>query len=107
MKNIVSFCDQTLTATTTEVKTTEQTLKHNMEKQEFANVEQIITQNEKTTERILQQRKFNKFNYLKHKPNHNTQIQHNQNQTERPFSSYANTVSGNNNQPRPNNSIKC
>ena len=104
MKNIVSFCDQTLTATTTEVKTTEQTLKHNMEKQEFADVEQVITQNEETTKRILKQRKFKKFNYLKHKPNHKTQVQHNQNQTERPFSSYANAVTGNNNQPRPNNS---
>ena len=49
MKNIVSFCDQTLTATTTEVKTTEQTLKHKMEEQEFANVEQVIPQNEETT----------------------------------------------------------
>ena len=39
-----------------------------MEKEEFEKIKETISRNEEATKRVLKQRKFEKFNYLKHKP---------------------------------------
>ena len=39
-----------------------------MEKEEFQKIRETISRNEEATKRVLKQRKFKKFNYLKHKP---------------------------------------
>ena len=38
-----------------------------MEKKEFEKIKETISRNEEATKRVLKQRKFKKFNYLKHK----------------------------------------
>ena len=49
-------------------KNTEYTLKSVTEKEEFEQIERAIKTNEESTKRLLQQKKFKKFNTLKHKP---------------------------------------
>ena len=39
-----------------------------MEKEEFSETDKTINENEEATNRLLKQRKFKKFNYLKHTP---------------------------------------
>ena len=39
-----------------------------MEKEEFQKIKEMISRKEEATKRILKQRKFKKFNFLKHKP---------------------------------------
>ena len=39
-----------------------------MEKEEFQKIKETISRNEEATKRVLKQRKFKKFNYLKRKP---------------------------------------
>ena len=63
MKGIIKFCDKTA-----HINSTENALKQNMEKEEFQEIKQTISRNEEATKRVLKQRKFKKFNYLKHKP---------------------------------------
>ena len=68
MKGIVKFCDKTISETTARINSTKKTLKQNMEKEEFQKIKETISRNEEATKRVLKQRKFKKFNYLKHKP---------------------------------------
>ena len=39
-----------------------------MEKEEFQKIKETISRIEEATKRVLKQRKFIKFNHLKHKP---------------------------------------
>ena len=39
-----------------------------MGKEEFQKIKEMISRKEEATKRILKQRKFKKFNFLKHKP---------------------------------------
>ena len=39
-----------------------------MEKEKFQKIKETISKNEEATKRVLKQRKFKTFNYLKHKP---------------------------------------
>ena len=68
MKGIVKFCDKTISETAAHINSTENALKQNMEKEEFQKIKETISRNEEATKRVLKQRKFKKFNYLKHKP---------------------------------------
>ena len=68
MKGIVKFCDKTVSETATHINLTEKALKQNMEKEEFQKIKETISRNEEAKKRVLKQRKFKKFNYLKHKP---------------------------------------
>ena len=67
MKGIVTFCDKTISETAAHITSTEKGLKQNMEKAEFQKIKETISRNEEATKRVLKQRKFKKFNYLKHK----------------------------------------
>ena len=73
MKDIVQFCDKTIDATTTEINTTESSLKSNTNQEQFKAIQSEIKSNEAAARKILQQRKFKKFNTLKYKPNATTQ----------------------------------
>ena len=73
MKDIVQFCDKTIDATTTEISTTESSLKSNTNQEQFKAIQSEIKSNEAAARKILQQRKFKKFNTLKYKPNATTQ----------------------------------
>ena len=66
-KGIVKFCDKTINETTTHINSTEKSLKQNMEKKELKKIKEMISRNKKATKRVLKQRKFKMFNYLKHK----------------------------------------
>ena len=68
IKGIVKFCDKTISETATHINSTEKALKQNMEKEQFQKIKETISGNEEARKRILKQRKFKKFNYLKHKP---------------------------------------
>ena len=70
MRGIVKFCDKTISEIAAHINSTEKALKQNMEKEEFERkkMKETISRNEEATERVLKQRKFKKFNYLKHKP---------------------------------------
>ena len=65
MKDIVQFCDKTIDTTTTEISTTETSLKSNTNKEQFKAIQSEIKNNEAATKKILQQRIFKKFNTLK------------------------------------------
>ena len=65
MKDIVTFCDKTIGKTNKEIKNTECTLKSVTEKEEFEQLERAIKTNQESTKRLLQQKKFKKFNTLK------------------------------------------
>ena len=69
MKDIVQFCDKTIDTTTTEISTTETSLKSNTNQEQFKAIQSEIKNNEAAARKILQQRKFKKFNTLKYKPN--------------------------------------
>ena len=68
MKGIKKFCDKAISETATHINSTEKALKQNMEKEEFQKIKETISRNEEAKKRVLKQRKFKKFNYLKHKP---------------------------------------
>ena len=65
---IVKFCDKTISETAAYINSTEKALKQNMEKEEFQKIKETISRNEEAVKRVLKQRKFKNFNYLKHKP---------------------------------------
>ena len=67
MREIVNFYDKTLSETAVQIKSTEKSLKQNMEKVEFLKIKETSFRNEDATIGVLKQRKFKKFNYLKHK----------------------------------------
>ena len=64
MSNIAT----TIKETATLINPTEASFKQNMEKEEYRNIQEVILQNVETTKRILKQRKFERFSYLKYKP---------------------------------------
>ena len=68
MKEIVAFCEKTkekTQASTTEIETT---LKQQLKKDEYAEIQNTIKVNETAPKQILHQRKFKKLNILKYKP---------------------------------------
>ena len=67
------------------IKNTECTLKSATEKEEFEQIERAIKTNEESTKHLLQQKKFKKFNALKHKE---TNLK--KNEKGRPTRTYAN-----------------
>ena len=69
MKEIVQFRNKTIDTTTTGISTTETSLKSNTNQEEFKAIQSEIKNNEAAARKILQQRKFKKFNTLKYKPN--------------------------------------
>ena len=68
MKGIVKFCEKAIIETATHINSTEKTLKQNKEKEEFQKIKEMVSRSEETSKWVLKQRKFEKFNYLKHKP---------------------------------------
>ena len=66
MKEIVQFCDKTIDATTTEISTTETSLKSNTNQEQFKAIQSEIKNNKAAARKILQQRKFKKFNTSKY-----------------------------------------
>ena len=73
MKDIVAHCDKTIIKTGDSFEDTETHLKNITEREEYHSIEKTIKNNEANTKRLLQQRKFKKFNYLKYKPNSTTE----------------------------------
>ena len=68
MKDITTYCEKTIKSTNDSIKNTEATLRNLTENQEFLNIDKVLKTNVEATKRQLQQRKFKKFNNLKHKP---------------------------------------
>ena len=66
MKDVVKFCDKTIDATTTEVSTTESSLKKNTNQEQFKAIQSEIKTSEAAATRILQKQKFKMFNTLKY-----------------------------------------
>ena len=73
MKDIVAHCDKTIGKTEDKIKDTETQLKNITEKEEYQDIEKTIKNNEANIKRLLQQRKFKKFIYLKYKSNSTTE----------------------------------
>ena len=103
INKIVKFCEKTVVNATTDIKAIELSLKKNMEKEEFEKIEDAINQNDEANKRMLKQRKFKKFNYLKHnpkkevkqQPNVNTKIQKTNQLQNKNKLSYAGAVQNN------------
>ena len=72
MKDIVAHCDKTIVKTEDNIKDTETHLKNITKREEYQSIEKTIKNNEANIKRLLQQRKFKKFNYLQYKPNSTT-----------------------------------
>ena len=64
MSHIITFSDKTIEETNDEIDQTDSIL----EKAEYEEIQKTITSNEIVTKKILNQRKFKKYNNLKHKP---------------------------------------
>lgn len=94
MNDIVTFCDKTIAKTNEDVKNTEFALKSATEKEEFEQIERAIKTNEESTKRLLQQKKFKKYNTLKHKPQQTSskETDPKENEKGRPVRSYANAL---------------
>ena len=89
MKWIVNFCDKTISETAAHINSTANALKQNMEKEEFRKIKETISRNEEATKQVLKQRKFKKYNYLKHKPdNEGNQKHHKPQQYKIPWSQH-------------------
>ena len=68
MKHITKFCDNTMAQTKPAIQNIDAKLKASMEREEFSEIDKTIKESEEATKRLLQQRKFKKFNHLKHTP---------------------------------------
>ena len=68
MKDIVQFCDKTISKTAQDIKNTESSLKRNANQSQYHAIQTEINANEDSTRKVLQQRKFKKHNNLKYKP---------------------------------------
>ena len=75
---IVKYYDDTIKEIGVLINSTEASLKQNIEKEEYRNIEEVILQNEETTKHTLKQRKLKKFNYLKYKPANDKTLQPNE-----------------------------
>ena len=76
-----------------DIENTEGTLKSATEKEEFDQIERAIKTNEESTKRLLQQKKFKKFNTLKHKPQtSHKETNLKENEKGRPTRTYANAL---------------
>ena len=73
LKNIVQFCDKIIDTTTTEIRTTENSLKSNTSQEKFKAIQIEIKSNEAAANKMLRQQKFKDFNTLKYKTNATTQ----------------------------------
>ena len=67
-KDIVKFLGKTIEETAKSIDETQIKLKQNLEKDEYYPIQNTIQINEKATKKTLQQRKFKKYNYIKHNP---------------------------------------
>ena len=56
MKGVVKFCDKAERETASHINSTEESLKENMEKQEFQKIKETISRNEEATKRVLKKR---------------------------------------------------
>ena len=75
------------------LKNTECTLKSATEKEEFEQIERTIKTNEESTKCLLQQKKFKKFNIMKHKPQaSHKEANVKENEKGRPIRTYANAL---------------
>ena len=73
MKDIVQLCYKTTDAATTEISTTESSLKSNTNQEQFKGIQSEAKNNGSGGRKILQQQKFKKFNTLKYKPKATTE----------------------------------
>ena len=55
MKDIVQFCDKAIDATTTEIGTTQSSLKSNTNQEQFKAIQSEIKSNEAAARKLLQQ----------------------------------------------------
>ena len=78
IKDIVRHCDDTIKETGALINSTEASLKQNMEKEQYRNIEEVILQNKETTNDTLKQQKNTKFNCLKYKPDNGKTLQPNE-----------------------------
>ena len=68
MKQIVAFCEKTKEKTQTSITEIKATLKQQLKKDDYVEIQNAIKVNETTTKEILHQQKFKKFNTLKYEP---------------------------------------
>ena len=67
MKQILTYCEKTEEKTQTSITEIEATLKQQLKKDDYTEIQNTIKVNETATKKILQQRKFQKLNTLKYK----------------------------------------
>ena len=60
MKDIVKYCKNTIKEIGALINFTETSLKINLEKEEYINIEEVILQNEENTKRTVKQKTKNK-----------------------------------------------
>ena len=68
VKQIVAFCEETEEKTQTSITERKATLKQQLKKDDYVEIQNAIKVNETTTKEILHQQKFKKFNTLKYEP---------------------------------------
>ena len=107
MKDIVKYCDDTIKETGALINSTEASLKQNLEKEEYRNIEEVILQNEETTKNTLKQGKSKKLNYLKYKTTNDKTLKSNETVVYLGNSklSYANALKQNIHHKPPTNNI--
>ena len=58
MKEIVKFCDKTISETATHINSIEKALKQNMQKEEFQKMKETISRDEEATKRVIKPKKI-------------------------------------------------
>ena len=92
MKDIVQFCDKTIKKTAKDIKNTESSLKKNASQSQYHAIQTEINANEDSTRKVLQQRKFKKYNNLKYKPKSTNQTRVQEEQEDLPHEKNGKTV---------------
>ena len=80
MKDIVQFCDKTINKSAQDIKKTVSSLKKNAGQSQYHAIQTEINANEDSTRKVLQQRKFKKYNNFKYrrKSTNQTRVQEEQ-----------------------------
>ena len=92
MKDIVQFCDKTINKSAEDIKKTVSSLKKNAGQSQYHAIQTEINANEDSTRKVLQQRKFKKYNNLKYRPKSTNQTRVQEEQEDLPHDKNGKTL---------------
>ena len=92
MKDVVQFCDKSISETAQDIKNTESSLKRNAGQNQYHAIQTETNANGDFMRKVLQQRKFKKYTNLKHKPKSTNQTRVQEEQEDLPLEKTGKTL---------------